>query len=66
MITVPVSTAEKPLTAIDYCAALEQCNSAEDIRQFSLQVPIPVLNDERYNRAVASRLASIKGRKAAA
>lgn len=66
MITVPQSTEEKPLTAIDYCAALDQCKSAEDIRQFSMQVPIPVLNDERYNRAVASRLAAIKGRKAAA
>lgn len=67
MITVPQSTEEKPLTAIDYCAELEkQCRSIDDIRQFSEQVPIEVLNDERYNRAVAHRLAAIHDRKAAA
>lgn len=66
-INVPVSTAQKPLTAVDFCAELaRQCNSIEDIRQFSEKVPLDVLNDERYNRAVASRLAAIKGRKTAA
>lgn len=59
-MNVPHSTPEKPLTAIDYCAALSQCKSIEDIREFSEQVPISVLNDERYNRAVAARLADIK------
>lgn len=62
-MNVPQTTAEKPLTAIDYCAALSQCNSVEDIRQFSEQVPISVLNDERYNRAVAGRLAAIREKK---
>lgn len=66
MITVPVSTPEKPLTAVDFCAELSQCNSIEDIREFSEKVPVHVLNDERYNRAVANRLAAIKERKAAA
>jgi hypothetical protein len=67
VITVPVSTAEKPLTAVDFCGELaRQCNSIEDIREFSEKVPLEVLNDERYNRAVASRLAAIKGQKAAA
>lgn len=67
MIQVPVSTPEKPLTYIDYCAELaRQCNSIEDIRVFSEQVPLAVLNDERYNRAVAHRLAAIRERKAAA
>lgn len=65
-INVPVSTVEKPLTAIDFCAALEQCTSLDEIREFSEQLPINVLNDERYNRAVANRLAAIKERKAAA
>lgn len=65
-MNVPQTTPEKPLTAIDYCAALSQCNSIEDIRQFSEKVPLDVLNDERYNRAVASRLAVIREKKAAA
>lgn len=67
MITVPVSTEEKPLTAIDFCGELaKQCHSIEDIREFSEKVPLEVLNDERYNRAVAMRLAAIKERKATA
>lgn len=63
---VPQSTVEKPLTAIDYCAELEKFSSRDDIRQFSEQVPIEVLNDERYSRAVAHRLAAIETQKAAA
>lgn len=66
MITVPVSTPEKPLTYIDYCAELtRQCNSVEDIRIFSEKVPLEVLNDERYNRAVAMRLVGAKRSKSA-
>lgn len=63
-MNVPQSTPEKPLTAIDYCAELtRQCNSIEEIREFSEKVPVDVLNDERYNRAVAGRLAAIREKK---
>lgn len=65
MIPVLKSTVEKPLTAVDYCAALEQCTSITEVKQFAEQVPIEVRQDERFNRAVAGRLAVIKDRKAA-
>jgi hypothetical protein len=66
VIVARKSTPEMPLTVIDHIADLERCRSLTDIQQFSQQLPIEVLNDERYNRAVASRLAAIKERKAAA
>lgn len=66
MIAARKSTPEMPLTVIDHIADLALCRSLTDIQQFSEQLPIEVLNDERYNRAVAMRLAAIKGRKAAA
>jgi hypothetical protein len=60
VITVPKSTAEKPLTAIDYIAELERCRSLEDVRDFGEQVPMRVRQDSRFTRAVAKRLAAIK------
>lgn len=66
MIPVPQSTLEKPLTAIDYIAALEQCTSITLVQGFAEQVPVEVRQDDRFTRAVAKRLASIKDRKAAA
>lgn len=66
MITVPQSTVEKPLTAIDYIVFLEQCHTHEDIQQVSAEVPMKVRQDDRFERAVAKRLAAIKQRKAAA
>lgn len=66
MITVPQSTIDKPLTAIDYIACLEQCSSITEVQQFAAQVPDDVRHDERFTRAVAKRLGAIKGKKAAA
>lgn len=66
MIAVPVSTVEKPLTAIDYCACLSQCVSLAEVGRFGEACPEWVRADERFTRAVAARLAAIKGRKAAA
>lgn len=60
MIVARKSTPEMPLTVIDHIADLELCRSVTDIQQFSEQLPIEVLNDERYSRAVAHRLAAIK------
>lgn len=60
-ITVPVSTIEKPLTAIDYIAELErQCRNTADVESFRSQVPATVLHDIRFRRAVARKLASIR------
>ena len=66
MINVRRSTAEKPLTVIDHIADLESCSSIFEVRRFSEQVPVEIRQDERFTRAVAARLAAIKGRKAAA
>lgn len=65
MIAVPQSTPEKPLTVIDFIAALEQCGSITEVQQYAEQVPLPVRHDERFTRAVAKRLAAIKDRRAA-
>lgn len=60
MIPVPISTPEKPLTAIDFAAALEQCSTISEVRDFGERVPIEVRQDERFTKAVALRLAAIK------
>lgn len=60
MIPVPVSTIEKPLTAIDYIAVMEQCSSVSDVADYAQRCPDHVRNDERFTRAVARRLAAIK------
>ena len=64
MIVVPASTIEKPLTAIDYIAHLEQCSSLALVSAYAEAVPDHIREDERFTRAVASRLAALKGRKA--
>lgn len=66
MINVPQSTIEKPLTAIDYIAALDGCTTKTEVRRFAEQCPVAVRNDERFTRAVAAKLAAVKSRKAAA
>lgn len=60
MIAVPQSTVEKPLTPIDYLAALELCASINDVQLFAEQVPVEVRQDYRFERGVAKRLAAIK------
>lgn len=66
MIAVPVSTAERPLTAIDYTVPLEQCTTLGEVGDYAGLVPEHIRTDERFTKAVAMRLAAIKGRKAAA
>lgn len=62
MINVPQSTLEKPLTAIDFIAALDDCDTVTEIQQFSAAVPLEVRQDDRFNRAVAIKLAAINRR----
>ncbi len=66
MIPVLESTVEKPLTPIDYIAALDQCETLTEVQQFAEQVPIKVRNDECFAGAVAKRLVAMRSRKAAA
>jgi hypothetical protein len=65
MIEVPVPTVEKPLTAIDYIAVLEQCSTVAHIADYAQRCPEHVRNDERFTRAVARRLGELKERKRA-
>lgn len=65
MIKVPVNTVERPITVVDYIAALEQASTIIDVRSFGEQVPMAIRQDDRFTRAVQKRLAAIKGRKAA-
>lgn len=59
MIIARRSTVEMPLTVIDHIADLQKCHSVDDIIGFSEQLDASILNDERYTRAVASRLREI-------
>lgn len=59
-------TIEKPLTTIDYIAALEQCVSITEVQGYAKNVPMWVRQDERFTKAVAKRLSTFKDRKAAA
>lgn len=60
MISIPQSTIVKPLTVIDYIAALEQCIAITDVQRYADKVPLWVRQDERFTKGVAKRLASIK------
>lgn len=57
---IPQSTPEKPLTAIDYCAALTHCETLEEVHTFNSQLPLEVLQDDRYNRALAQHCWKLK------
>ena len=59
MIPVPVSTIEKPLTAIDFIASLQQCISVAQVASYGERVPEEIKKDERFAKAVAARLAAI-------
>jgi len=61
-----VSTVEKPLTAVDYIAALEQCVTPAEVSVFAELAPAAVRHDERFTKAVAGRLGALKKRQAAA
>lgn len=65
MIIVPQSTVEKPLTALDYCAELTRCETLEDVHSFNSQLPLEVLQDDRYNRALAQHCSRLKTPRAA-
>lgn len=57
------SMPEKPLTSIDYIAALERCTTVESVREFGASAPAWVRGDDRFTRAVAKRLSVIVANK---
>ncbi|HEX8106739.1 MAG TPA: hypothetical protein VF516_03375 [Kofleriaceae bacterium] len=65
MIDVPQDTPEKPLTAIDYIAALQSCEDSLEVGIFREKVPLAILHDKRFKAAVQSKLSDIDRRKAA-
>lgn len=62
---VPVSTVERPLTAIDFLVLLDKCATVSEVREYAERVPMDVRQDERFTRAVARRLGELKERKRA-
>jgi hypothetical protein len=62
-MNIPQSTIAKPLTVIDYIAALEQCIDITQVQRYAEKVPMWVRQDERFPKAVARRLASIKDKR---
>lgn len=61
-----MSTVDRPLTAIDYIALLEQLHTVAEVLDFGDQLPRNVATDERFIKAQARRCSAIIGRKAAA
>jgi hypothetical protein len=59
------STVEKPLTAVDYCAALSECDGIREVQIFAERAPLSVQRDERFTRAVANMIKDMRSRKAA-
>lgn len=66
MITVPQSTVEKPLTAIDFIAVMEQCSTVAEVADYAQRCPEHIRNDERFTKGVSMRLGAIKSKRAAA
>lgn len=60
MVNVPIPTVEKPLTPIDYIAAMDQCITRAEVRRFAEECPDSVRSDERFTRAVAVRLLAVR------
>lgn len=60
-MNIPQSTIEKPLTAIDYLARLQDCLTLDGVSEYASAVPLHIpQRNERFAKAVASRLAAIK------
>jgi len=59
-VNVPKSTVEKPLTPIDYIAAMAECSTAREVSIYAERVPLDVRDDERFSRAVLARLDAIR------
>lgn len=60
MIAVPVPTIEKPLTAIDYIAVMEQCSTFEELRDYATRCPMEIVEDDRFAKAFKNRLDNIR------
>lgn len=64
MITVPQPTIEKPITVVDYIAAMyQQCITVADVARFAEQCPSHVREDERFATGVALHLRVIAARR---
>lgn len=66
MISVPVSTVDKPLTVIDFIAGLANGNSLNELAAYANALPPHIVEDERFARAFKRRLDELKGKRAAA
>jgi hypothetical protein len=55
------STIEKPLTAIDYVAALSECDGILEVQIFVERAPLSIQRDERFASAVAKLIKAMRG-----
>lgn len=53
---VPQPTIEKPLTAIDYIAVMNDCTDYRELVGYVKLVPPEIFEDERFVRAFKNRL----------
>jgi hypothetical protein len=61
VITVPQSTVAKPLTPIDFIAAMEeQCRDVGTLTAFANACPPEIVQDERFAKAFKRRLDAIR------
>lgn len=66
MIAVPIDTPEKPITVVDYCAGVYRCESLAEVQAYGEGCPEWVRQDERFGKAVATQLASLRSKDAGA
>lgn len=58
-IEVPVGTLEKPITALDYIGAMQQCITLTQVADFCERCPLDIRTEERFAKAVVKRLAEL-------
>lgn len=56
---VPVSTPEKPLTALDFIGAIDGCTTIYEVSRFCAGCPQSIRQDARFAIAAVSKLTSL-------
>ena len=59
---VPVSTPEKPLTALDFIGALDGCRTIYEVSKFCEGCPQAIRQDGRFAVAAVARLVALAAR----
>jgi hypothetical protein len=59
-VSVPQPTVEKPITVIDYIAAMSECLDFRSLTAFANACPPQIVEDDRFARAFKNQLDAIK------